>query len=60
METESEHIARDMREGRFPKRSEPQVKKVAEPSPPPHEFSTRAVCDRCGASGPDLDFECRP
>jgi len=23
-----------------------------------HIFSTRAVCDRCGASGPDLDFAC--
>lgn len=25
-----------------------------------HVFSTRAICDRCGAMGPDLDFACIP
>jgi hypothetical protein len=44
METESEHIARDMREGRFPKRSEPQVKE---------EQPKKPRCPRCGSGNPD-------
>lgn len=40
METEAEHIARDMREGRFPKRSDPIQVPVTGPSEPMSEPAT--------------------